>query len=93
MWGRRLLVGLWLAAAVIAWNVVFDRAVWQAGEAFAEANVARHARGEPLPTLEEAYRPEVRRAALAASAWAGALLVAGAAAAAKFGVRNPEFRR
>lgn len=80
MWGRRIAVGLWLALAFVTWNVVFDRAVWQAAARFTRENVERHERGAPLPTINEAYRPAVPQAAWSASAWAGGVLVVGAVA-------------
>lgn len=78
MWGRRLAAILWLALVVVTWNVVFDRAVWQAADVFTRDNIERHQRGEPLPTLAAAYRPHVRQAALLASAWASGVFVLGA---------------
>lgn len=80
MWGRRLAIALWLGLAVVTWNVVFDRAVWLAAAAFTRDNVERHQRGEALPTIEAAYRPQVWQAALHASAWAAGVLVLGAVA-------------
>lgn len=80
MWGRRLAIGLLLALAFVTWNVVFDRSVWLAAAAFTRDNVERHQRGETVPTIEAGYRPQVRQAALRASAWAAGVLVLGAVA-------------
>lgn len=92
MWGRRLAVVLWLALAFVTWNVVFDRAVWLAAASFTRENVERHARGAPLPTINEAYRPSVRQAALYASAWAGGVLAAGALAISAAALRQAQGR-
>jgi hypothetical protein len=71
----RLALGLWLAFAVVVWNVSFDRQVKNAGRAFMWEQVSRYQRGLPVVTINEGFRPRVRAAAARSSA--GALLVAG----------------
>lgn len=79
MWAR-LAAALWLALALVTWNVVFDRGVFLASAAFAQANVERWQHGDPVSTIDAAYRPQVGRAAWRASAWAGGVLAIGGAA-------------
>jgi hypothetical protein len=64
MWAKRLAMVLWVALTVVTWNVVFDRAVWTAAERFTNDNLERYQRGEPVPTINEAYRPAIRVAAV-----------------------------
>jgi hypothetical protein len=77
MWAKRLAMVLWVALSVVTWNVVFDRAVWTAAERFTNDNLERYQRGEPVPTINEAYRPAIRVAALHASLWAGGVFAVG----------------
>lgn len=91
MWVKRLAVALWLALTIVTWNVVFDRAVWTAAEQFTRDNVERHARGEAVPTINDAYRPKIRDAFRHASLWAGGVLAVGAVALAV--VRRPSASR
>jgi hypothetical protein len=78
MWGKGLAVALWLTLAFVTWNVVFDRSVFLAGSQFTRDNVERWQRGDAVPTIETAYRPHVRRAAIRASGWAASVLIIGA---------------
>jgi hypothetical protein len=68
---------LWIAFAFVTWNVVFDRHVYVAAVRFTQQQIARHQRGEQVSSIEEAFTPELGRAALRASAWGGAVLVVG----------------
>jgi hypothetical protein len=77
--GRTVALLLWLAFAVVAWNVVFDRQVYLAAVHFTQEQIQRHSRGEPVSSIEEAFTPELDRAARRASAWGGAILATGAA--------------
>lgn len=80
MWVKRLAFTLWLALTIVTWNAIFDREVWTAAEQFTRDNVARYERGEPVPTINEAYRPRIHVAAREALLWAGAVFAAGAVA-------------
>ncbi len=80
MSAKRLAIALWLALTIVTWNVTFDRRVWTAADQFTRANVERYERGEPVPTINEAYRPTIQIAAREASLWAGAVFAAGAVA-------------
>jgi len=62
-------IGLWLLLAVVVFNVRFDWQARAANHAFVRAQLARQQRGEPLPTINEGFRPMVRQAALDSSVW------------------------
>jgi hypothetical protein len=68
---------LWAAFAFVTWNVVFDRQVYLAAVQFTEQQIQRRQRGERVSSIEEAFTPELGRAARQASMWGGAVLVAG----------------
>jgi hypothetical protein len=76
----RLALGLWIAFAVVVWNVSFDRQVKTAGRAFMHEQLARHTRGLPVTTINDGFRPRIRAAAVRSSAWS--LLIAGTGVAA-----------
>jgi hypothetical protein len=82
---------LWAAFAVVTWNVVFDRHVYVAAVRFTQQQIQRHEDGEQVSSIEEAFTPEIGRAALRASVWGGAILAAGVALAQWAGrrARNP----
>jgi hypothetical protein len=69
---------LWLLGAGAAWHVAFDRHVANAGLAFTREQVLRAQQGRPVLSIDESFRPAVRRAALAALPWAGLIAAAGA---------------
>jgi hypothetical protein len=75
---RRTVIILWLVFAFVTWNVVFDREVTVAGLAFTREQVLRYQQGQPVSSIDEAFSPRVRAAALEASGWAGAILAIGA---------------
>ena len=77
---RRLAIVLWITFAFVTWNVVFDRGVADAAVEFSRDQIARHQQGAPVVSLDTAFRPRVRRAALIASAWSGLVLVLGGVA-------------
>jgi hypothetical protein len=66
----------------VVWNVTFDRATRAEAQAFASHQMNRYARGLPVVSITEGFRPRVRRAALRSSVWAAALVAAGLAAVA-----------
>ncbi len=78
----RLALGLWLAFAVVVWNVSFDRQTKTAGHAFLQAQISRDMRGLPVSTINEGFRPAVRAAAARSSAWSLAIFGTGVAATA-----------
>jgi hypothetical protein len=85
MTDRGIAILLWIAFAAVAWNVVFDRAVADAATAYTREQIRRDQRGEPTESIDVAYRPQVRSAAVSASAVAGAVLICGACAIAVAG--------
>jgi hypothetical protein len=73
----RWALGLWMVLAAVVFNVVFDWHTRIAGLEFAWAQAGRHANGQPLPTLNEAFTPMVHAAAVRSSAWFGLILATG----------------
>ena len=80
---RRLAIALWMTFAFVTWNVVFDRAVADAAVEFSRGQIVRYQHGESLLSIDAAFRPRVRRAALIASAWSVPVVVLGAFAVAR----------
>jgi hypothetical protein len=90
----RLARALWIAWAVIVWNVVFDHAIVVAGRDYiAAARRAAAAPAGPLATMDDWMRPAVTRGFWMATAAGAAVLVAGVVAvsvsARAAGVRQP----
>ena len=67
----------WAILVFVTWNVVFDRAVAVAGSDFAREQVLRYQQGQPVRSIDDAFRPRVGAAALTASGWAAAVLATG----------------
>ncbi len=78
--GRRVAAWLWLALAVIVWNVVFDQVIIDAGRHYIEIATASAESNGPYLKIEDTMRPARSRALWMASGSAGAILVAGLAA-------------
>ena len=76
---RRLAAGLWLALAVVVWNVTFDWQTREEARAFAARQVLQARDVSPRATLNEGFRPRVGAVARQSSAWAGVILAVGAA--------------
>jgi hypothetical protein len=68
---------VWAVFALVVWNVVFDRRVYEASVEFTQQQIHAFQAGQPVASIEGAFRPQVRRAALEASAWGGSVLAAG----------------
>ena len=77
----RLARALWIAWAVIVWNVVFDHVIVVAGRNYIRAASAAAGRrgpdGRSLVLMDDWMRPAVTRGAWIASAAAGAILLTG----------------
>ena len=73
----RIALLVWAAFAFVTWNVVFDRDVYVAAVQFTQQQIEQHERGQPVASIEQAYRPQVREAAVRAAVWGGAVLAAG----------------
>jgi len=78
----RLARVLWIAWAVVVWNVVFDRVIVVAGRqyVFAAARAAAANPAAPPLNMDEWMQPAVRRGLVVATTAAGAILVVGFAA-------------
>jgi hypothetical protein len=77
----RLARVLWIAWAVVVWNVVFDRAIVVAGRSYIVA-ATRHTAADPMApplNMDDWMVPAVNRGLVTASAAAGAVLVTGLA--------------
>lgn len=70
---------LWLLLAGVVWCATFDRATRSQAQAFASQQMYRAARGLPVATIAEGFRPRVRRAAARSTVWAAAVALAGLA--------------
>ena len=85
---RRLAIALWILFAFVTWNVVFDRAVTTAALGFTREQIVRYQQGASTASMDTAFRPRVRQAVLTASAYSGAVLLAGLLLI-RFANRNP----
>jgi hypothetical protein len=73
----RIARALWIAWAVIVWNVVFDHVIVVAGRSYILAASLAAATSAPYARMDDWMRPAVSRALWVASASAAAILVAG----------------
>jgi ABC-type dipeptide/oligopeptide/nickel transport system permease subunit len=71
----RLALALWIAWAVIVWNVVFDQVIVLAGREYIQAALAAGA--GPFANMDDWLRPAVARGLWLASGAAGAILLTG----------------
>ncbi|HYB95591.1 MAG TPA: hypothetical protein VEC39_11490 [Vicinamibacterales bacterium] len=62
-------IGLWLALAIIVFNVRFDWQTRIAGHVFVQSQLARHRQGLPPVSINDGFRPMVRDAAGEAALW------------------------
>ena len=72
----RIALALWIAWAVIVWNVVFDRVIVVAGRSYIAAALAA---GAARANMDDFMRPAVTRGLWIASAAGGAVLLIGLA--------------
>jgi CTP:molybdopterin cytidylyltransferase MocA len=78
----RLARALWIAWAIVVWNVVFDRVIVVAGRRYVAA-ASRAAAADPSARpldMDDWMQPAVTRGRVIATAAAGAILVVGLAA-------------
>jgi hypothetical protein len=73
----RIATALWIAWAVIAWNVVFDQVIVLAGRRYVHAAALAAETGGPYARIDDWMRPAVRNGLWTASAAAAALLMIG----------------
>jgi hypothetical protein len=72
---RRLALVLWIAWAVVVWNVIFDQVIVLAGREYIQAALA--ASVGPFANMDDWMQPAVARGALWASVASGAILATG----------------
>jgi hypothetical protein len=73
----RLAMGLWIAWAVVVWNVVFDHAIEIAGRAYLHTAAVAARAGAPYARIEDAMRPAGTAAFWTACGAAGVILAIG----------------
>jgi hypothetical protein len=71
----RLALVLWIAWAVVVWNVIFDQTIVLAGRDYIQAAMATSV--GPFANMDDWMRPAVTRGAWLATAAAGTILVTG----------------
>jgi hypothetical protein len=76
---RRLALALWIAWAVVVWNVVFDWAIVEAGNRYVVAATAGAYRGAYV-RMDDWMAPAVRIGTCRATAASAAILLVGVAA-------------
>lgn len=77
----RLAVALWIALAVVVWNVVFDRVLVLAGRQYVHAATLAARGGGPYLRVDDTMRPARVRALRTATLAATVVLTAGVIAA------------
>jgi hypothetical protein len=75
----RLALALWIAWAVVVWNVVFDHAIEIAGRAYLHSAAVAAQSGAPYARIEDVMRPGATTAFWTASGAAGVILAIGCA--------------
>ena len=70
---RRLALALWMAWAVVAWNVIFDQTILTAGRAYVQSAIA--ANNGPFLNMDAWMRPAAARGFWFADAGAGAIVL------------------
>jgi hypothetical protein len=73
----RIALALWIAWAVVVWNVVFDHVIVVSGREYLAAVAVAALRGGPYPRMDDWMRPGAARAAWIASASAASILASG----------------
>jgi hypothetical protein len=76
----KLALALWAVLALAVFSVTFDWQTRLAGWQFVRQQVDRRARGLPLETIENGFRPMVRAAARQSSVWLLVILAGGTGA-------------
>jgi hypothetical protein len=73
----RVALALWVAWAVVVWNVVFDHTIELAGRAYLHAAALADQAGGPYARIDDWMRPAVTRGLWTATLSAGVLLALG----------------
>jgi hypothetical protein len=74
---RRIARVLWVAWAIVVWNVVFDRVIVVAGRQYVVAATAAARMGGPYARMDDWMRPAVTRGLWTATAAGAAVLLVG----------------
>jgi len=74
---RRVAIVLWIAAAVVVWNAVFDRVLVLAGREYVKTAKAAADGSGPYARIDDSMRPALSRALAFATLAAGAVAAAG----------------
>jgi hypothetical protein len=77
---RRVAIALWIAFAVVVWNVVLDQVIVLAGRAYIVAAVEAAERLQPYVRMEDWMGPAVVRGFWMANASAALIFIIGAIA-------------
>ena len=77
---RRAAAWLWIIWAFVAWNLVFDLVIIEAGREYVRVARAAGTGSGPYAKIEDTMRPARSRALWLATASAGVILIAGFAA-------------
>lgn len=73
----RLAAGLWILLAMVVFNVRFDWQARAANREFVRTQLIKVKQRQPLPTINDGYRPMVRDAAREAAIWMLLIAMAG----------------
>jgi hypothetical protein len=73
----RIATALWIAWAVIVWNVVFDQVLVFAGRRYLRAAALAAQAGAPYARIDDWMRPAITNGLWTASTAAGAILLIG----------------
>jgi hypothetical protein len=73
----RVALALWIAWAVVVWNVVFDHTIEVAGRAYLHAAAVADQSGGPYARIDDWMRPAVTRGIWTASVAAIGILAVG----------------
>jgi hypothetical protein len=94
MWRGRAGVAalLWIAFAVVVWNVVFDRVLVLAGRTYVHDAAVADTRQQPFLKIDDYMKPAVRRGLRLAS-WAGGGIAIAGLIAVKLASARDERRR
>jgi hypothetical protein len=76
---RRLVIGLWLAAAVVTWNTVFDAHVRAGARAYVDRQDAFAAGRGPRADMDQVMREAVADGLISATLWTLAVVAPGIA--------------
>lgn len=68
---------LWVAWAIVVWNVVFDRVIVVAGREYIRAAIESASTGGPRPRMDDFMRPAIPHGVRVSSASALAILMIG----------------